>query len=143
MPVSVSIYNHTSKLFSDGTIEKTDTFKLLLATSATFNAANTTLSGVTYTETLVQGGYTTGGKTLSGVSVDTSSTNGSKFTALDVSWAASGASITASYGILYDSTQTGSPPLLFIDFGGSKVAESGTDFLVVWDPNGIFKWSVA
>lgn len=142
MPASVSVYNHTARLFAEGNCEETDTYKLLLATAATFNAANTTLGGITYTEALVQGGYVATGKALTGVSVDTSSTNGAKFSALDVAWAATGASITASYGILYNDTQTGDPPLLFIDFGGSKVAEAGTDFLVVWDAGGIFSWSL-
>jgi hypothetical protein len=49
MPVTISLYNHTARLFADGSNAAADTYKLALYTAATFNAANTTLAGVTKT----------------------------------------------------------------------------------------------
>lgn len=143
MPVSVNVYNHTSKRFADGSNAVGDTYKVLLATSATFSAANTTLAGITYTEVANGNGYTTGGATLSNVAVTTVTTNDAKFDADDVTWTASGGAITASYAILYNSTDANSPPVALIDFGGSESAGDGTDFKIIWNSNGIFTFTVA
>lgn len=138
MPITITPYNHTAKLISEGVIEPADTFKVALYTAATFNAANTTLAGVTKTEVANGNGYTTGGQALSGVTVTTVATSGSKFDADDLTWAASGADLTASFAILYDDTETGDPPLFFIDFGGAKTAGDGTDFKLIWNASGIW-----
>lgn len=143
MPVTVSVYNHTSARFADGSNSPSDTYKVLLATAATFNAANTTLASITYTEVTNANGYLTGGTTLTGVAVTTVTTNDAKFDANDASWTASGGSIIASYGILYNSTDANSPPLAFIDFGGSQTALNGQLFQIVWDAAGIFTFTVA
>jgi hypothetical protein len=120
-----------------------DTYKLMLCTAATFNAANTTLAGITKTEVAGADGYTTGGATLANVAVTTVTTNDAKFDADDVTWSATGSGITASYAILYNDTDADDPPVAFIDFGGSESAASGTDFLIVWNASGIFTWTVA
>lgn len=138
MPITITPYNHTAKLISEGVIEPADTFKVALYTAATFNAANTTLAGVTKTEVANGNGYTTGGQALSGVTVTTVATSGSKFDADDLAWAASGADLTASFAIVYDDTETGDPPLFFIDFGGTKTAGDGTDFKLIWNASGIW-----
>lgn len=138
MPITITPYNHTAKLISEGVIEPADTFKVALYTAATFNAANTTLAGVTKTEVANGNGYTTGGQALSGVTVTTVATSGSKFDADDLAWAASGADLTASFAIVYDDTETGDPPLFFIDFGGAKTAGDGTDFKLIWNASGIW-----
>lgn len=143
MPASISVYNHTAKLFADGSNAAADTYKVMLCTAATFDATNTTLAGVTKTEVANGNGYTTGGVALTNVAVTTVTTNDAKFDADDASWLASGASITASYGILYNDTDANDPPLAFIDFGGSQTAGDGTDFLVVWSASGIFSFTVA
>jgi hypothetical protein len=143
MPVTISLYNQTARLFADGSNAAADTYKLALYTAATFNAANTTLAGVTKTEVASGAGYTTGGQTLAGVSVSTVTTNDARFDANDVVWTASGGPITASFAILYNDTDAGDPPLAFIDFGGSQSAGDTTDFKVVWDANGIFTFTVA
>lgn len=142
MAVTISLYNHTAKRFADGSNLAADTYKVALYTAATFSAANTTLAGITKTEVTEASGYTAGGVTLSGVSVTTVGTNGAKFDAADASWTASGGSITASYAILYNDTDADDPPVAFIDFGGSESAGDTTDFLIVWDANGIFTWTV-
>ena len=143
MAVTISLYNHTAARFADGSNAVGDTYKVMLCTAATFNAADTTLAGVTKTEVANGNGYTTGGATLSGVAVTTVTTNDAKFDANDVTWSASGGAITASYAILYNDTDANDPPVAFIDFGGSESAGDGTDFKIIWNASGIFTFTVA
>ena len=143
MAVSISLFNHTAKRFADGANAVGDTYKVALYTAATFDATATTLAGITKTEVASGSGYTTGGVTLANVAVTTVTTNGAKFDADDASWTASGGSITASYAILYNDTDADDPPVALIDFDGSEVAADGTDFLIVWNADGIFTWSVS
>jgi hypothetical protein len=140
--VTISLYNHTAKRFGSGENAVGDTYKVMLCTAATFSAANTTLAGITKTEVASGNGYTTGGATLTGAAVTTVTTNDAKFDADDVSWSATGSGITASYAILYNDTDTDDPPVAFIDFGASQVAASGAVFLITWNANGIFTWTV-
>ena len=143
MAVTISLYNHTAKLFADGSNAVGDTYKLKLYSAATFDASHTTLTGVGGTEATTGTGYTAGGQSLANVAVTTVTTNDAKFDADDVTWTASGGSITASYGVIYNDTDTDDPPLAFIDFDGSQSAGDGTDFKVVWNANGIFTFTVA
>jgi hypothetical protein len=143
MAVTISLYNHTAKLFADGSNAVGDTYKVKLYASATFDATNTQLSGVTGTEATTGTGYTAGGATLANVAVTTVTTNDAKFDADDVTWTASGGSITASYAVIYNDTDANDPPLAFIDFDGSQSAGDGTDFKIVWNANGIFTFTVA
>lgn len=143
MAVTISLYNHTAARFASGANAVGDTYKLMLCTAATFDATNTTLAGITKTEVANGDGYTTGGAALTTVAVTTVTTNDAKFDAADVSWSATGSGITASYGILYNDTDTDDPPVAFIDFDGSQTATAGTDFIVVWNASGIFTWTVA
>jgi hypothetical protein len=141
--VTVSLFNHTARRFADGANAPADTYKVALYTAATFDATATTLAGVTKTEVANGDGYTTGGETLTGVTVSTASTNGAKFDANDVIWSATGSGITASYAIIYNDTDADDPPVALIDFDGSQVASDGTDFVIVWNASGIFTWSVS
>lgn len=143
MAVTISLYNHAAKLFADGSNAAADTYKVKLYTSATFTASDTTLAGITGTEATAGTGYTAGGKALTNVAVTTVTTNDAKFDADDVVWTASGGSITASYAVIYNSTDANSPPIAFIDFGGSQSAGDTTDFKVVWNASGIFTFTVA
>jgi hypothetical protein len=115
----------------------------MLCTAATLDASNTTLAGITKTEVANAYGYTTGGAALANVTVTTVTTNDAKFDADDVVWAASGGSIIANYAIIYNDTDTNDPPLAFIDFDGTETAVTSTDFLLVWNVDGIFSWTVA
>lgn len=143
MAVSISLYNHTAKLFADGSNAVGDTYKVKLLTAATFDASHTTLAATGGTETTGANGYTTGGQALANVAVTTVTTNDAKFDADDLTWSASGGSISASYAIIYNDTDTNDPPLAFIDFDGSQSAGDGTDFKIVWNASGIFTFTVA
>jgi len=139
--ITVSLYNHTTQRFASGANAIGDTYKLKLLTASTFNATHTTLAATGGTEVANGNGYTTGGATLTNVAVTTVTTNDAKFDADDVTWTASGGSISANSAILYDDTDGDDPPLLHIDFGGTETAGDGTDFKVVWNSNGIVSFT--
>jgi hypothetical protein len=141
--VTVSLFNHTARRFADGANAVGDTYKVALYTAVTFDAAATTLAGVTKTEVANGDGYATGGETLTGVAVTTIETDGAKFDANDVTWSADGGPIAASYAIIYNDTDTDDPPVALIDFDGEETANDGTDFVIVWNASGIFTWSVS
>lgn len=137
MPVTINEYNHTRSLFASGRNADTDTYKVKLLTASTFNATHTTLAATGGTEVANGNGYTTGGLALANIVVPIVNTYDAKFDADDASWTATGGGITASYAILFNDTDADDPPLLHIDFDGSKVALSGTDFKIIWHPDGI------
>ena len=143
MAVTISLYNHAAKLFAEGSNAAADTYKLKLYSAATFTASDTTLAGITGTEATTATGYTAGGQALANVAVTTVTTNDAKFDADDVTWTASGGSIDAAYGVIYNDTDADDPPIAFIDFDGTKSAGDGTDFKVVWNASGIFTFTVA
>ena len=142
MAVTISLYDHTATKFADGSFAVGDTYKVMLCTAATFTAANATLAAITKTEVTNANGYTTGGATLGSVAVTAVTPNDAKFDAADATWSATGAGITASYGILYNDTDANDPPVAFINFDGSKTADAGTDFKVIWDAAGIVTFTV-
>ena len=142
MAVSISLYDHTAKLFADGSLAVGDTYKVKLLSAATFDASHTTLAATGGTEATSGTGYTSGGQALANVAVTTVTTNDAKFDADDLTWTASGGSITASYAIIYNDTDADDPPIAFIDFDGSQSAGDGTDFKIVWNASGIFTFTV-
>lgn len=143
MAATFTLYNHTRARFGSGANAVGDTYKVKLLTAATFDATHTTLAATGGTEHANANGYTTGGATLANVTVTTVNTNEGKFDADDVIWSATGGSIAASYGILYNDTDTDKPPVGFIDFGGVETAGTGTDFRVVWASAGIVTFKPA
>ena len=143
MAVTISLYNHTARLFASGANAEADTYKLKLYSSATFNATDTTLVGLTGTEASAATGYTAGGQALANVAVTTATTDDAKFDADDVTWTASGGAIDAAFAVIYNDTDASDPPIAFIDFGGTQSAGDGTDFKAVWNANGIFGFTVA
>jgi hypothetical protein len=140
---TISLYNHTRARFGSGANAVDDTYKVKLLTAATFNATHTTLAATGGTEVANGNGYTTGGATLANAAVTTVNTNEAKFDADDVTWAASGGAITASFAILYNDTDADDPPVAFIDFDGAETAGTGTDFKIIWNANGIVTFTVA
>ena len=142
MAVTTSLYNHTASLFANGTNLASNSYRVILLSAGTFNAANTTLTQAssTYTELSTANGYTAGGLLLTNVAVTITSTNDAKFDADDALWNATGSGITAAEAILYNDSIAGDPPLLYIDFGASEFAPATTDFKIVWPAAGIFSF---
>jgi len=144
MPVTISLYNHTASKFADGSFIAGDTYKINLYTTLSFDATATTKaaaeSGATQVSTAF--GYTQDTKTLSGVTTSVATTNDAKFDADDVTWTASGGSITASKALIYNDTDTNDPPVAYIDFDGSQSAGTGTDFVITWNASGIVTFTV-
>lgn len=137
MAVTISPYNHTSKLFMDGTNAVSSTFRVKLLTAATFDATHTTLAATGGTEVTNANGYVTNGKALTTVAVTTVNTKDAKFDADDTIWDATGSGISATKAILYNDTATNDPPLWFIDFGETKTASAGDQFKIIWPAAGI------
>lgn len=85
-------------------------------------------------------GYTAGGKELTGKAVNVDNTNNlAKFTASNVTW--DNVTFTnGRYACIYKSTgdASTSPILCIKDFGINK-SPAGTDFKIVWSPDGIFR----
>jgi len=144
MAITVTLFNHAAKLFASGANAAADTYKLKLYSALTPNAANTTLAQVdaTGTEATAGTGYTAGGQALANVAVTTVTTNDSKFDADDVTWTASGGTIVAAYGVIYNDTDANDPPLAYINFDGTQTATDGADFKVTWNASGIFTFTV-
>jgi hypothetical protein len=143
MAVTMSLFDHTVKLFANKEVTFT-TLKLeLLDATATFAAAATTKGAVdgAGAKEVSGNGWTSGGKTLTTVAVTQVTTNDAILSADNISQTASGGSIGPAYAaLLYDSTS--SKPLIYIDFGQSQSAGDTTDFKINWDAtNGIMKFS--
>lgn len=143
MAPTISLYNHTTRLFGNGTFAEGNTYKVKLLTAATFDATDVTLAETGGTEVTNANGYTTGGATLTGVAVTTVTTDDAKFDANDVTWSATGSGITASFAILYNDTVTNDPPVAFINFDGAQSAGAGTDFVIQWNASGIVTFTKA
>lgn len=139
---TVTLYNNAKLKMVDGTIDlDNDSFKvILLSNSHSFVATHTQLSDVSANEIATGNGYTQQTKTLS--SINLSESGGTvTFDAADVSWTASGGSITASHAVVYDDTTTGDLLLFGITFSAEESAGTGTDFNIIWDASGIFTMS--
>lgn len=103
-----------------------DTFKLALYdNNASFNAATTAYT----TSNEVSGtGYTAGGDSL--VRVDPTTSGTTAFTDFnDLTF--SSATITARGALIYNSTASGDPSVVVLDFGGDKASTNG-DFTIVF-----------
>ena len=139
---TLQLYNHTAQRFASGANSPSDIYRVKLLSAGTFDATNTTLAETGGTEVANGNGYITGGQALAGVAVTTVTTNDAKFDADDVTWAVSAASITALAAVLYNDTDTDDPPVAFINFGGSRTVSSGSNFVLNWNADGIFIWTV-
>lgn len=141
MAVTISLYNHTPKLFANGDVDLTALKLMLLDNDATFTASHTAISSISGDE--VSGnGWDTGGELLDNAAVTVVTTNDAKLDADDISVTATGGNIGPAYkGVIYD--DTGNYPLAFIDFDGAQTAGNGTAFLVTWNASGIFTWTNA
>jgi len=153
MPSSIVIYDS----FYDALARKkinlaSDTLKLLLVTSAyTPSQAHNVLADVLSSPSpeveavaSPDNGYTTGGETLTGVTLTQSgSPVRSKLDANDVTWTALTA--TFRYGILYDDTATDKDLIAYLIFDTTPadITISAIDFIVQWSSSGITDWGAA
>ncbi len=134
---TLSLYNHTMARFASGANAVGDIYKVKLFTAATFDATHTTEAAAGGTEVANANGYITGGEELTGVTVTTVNTNQGKFDADDLVWTPTGAGWEANYARIYNDTDTNDPPVAFIDFQGTEVAEAGIPYRIVWNVAGI------
>ena len=111
-----------------------DTFKIILmADGYTFNKdTHHQYSDVSASELANGNGYTTGGNTLSGVSVAEDDTDDrAEVTWSNSTWTASGGDIGPTPGaIIYDDTASNDPIVGYIDFGSDQTAANGSPAVV-------------
>lgn len=138
-----SFYNHTAQLFQSGQIAATDTFKVvLLNSSATFDATDTTVAEVTSTGTneVSGNGWASSGVTLSGVTITSVNTNDSMLDATDVSVAITGGDLGPfSAYVIVDTTITGSAPLGHILLDSATTILENNNAVIAWNANGIIR----
>ena len=117
-----------------------DTFKVILVNSYTFNASHASKSQITG-ELSTGAGYTAGGATLAQTWTNSGATN--KFDADDISWLVP---VSQTLGpctgaVIYDDTVT-SPTadrlMCYIDFGSTETVAEATELKIIFDTNGIF-----
>lgn len=146
MAVTISLYNNTVKRLLNKEVTYTTLKLMLLNNTASFTAANTTLSQVSNAGAYeVSGnGWAAGGQTLANVAVTVVTINDAKLDADDVIVTATGGAIGPAYkAVLYDDTDASDAPLAFIDFGQVEEAGQDTDFRVVWNASGILTLTYA
>lgn len=138
MAVTITLYNHTAKLFSNGDVDLA-ALKFMLTLSYSFTASHTAISSVSGSQ--VSGnGWAAGGEAIGSAAVTTVTTNDAKLDGSDIDKTASGGAIgPADGGVIYD--DTGDYPLAYVAFGASKSADAGTHFIVTWDSAGIITWT--
>ena len=126
MAVTSTVANKIKYLFATKAIDfANDTFKCcLMAVGFSFDKdAHHYYSDISASETADGNGYTTGGVSMSGVSVTEDDTNDYTTVAWDnPTWAASGGSIEGIGAIVYDDTVANKPIVGYIDFGTTETA---------------------
>lgn len=142
MAVSMTLFDHTPKLIFNKEIDFANIKAMLLDNTATLTPSNTTIGDVdgAGAKEVSGNGWTTGGITLSNVTITQVTTNDTIIDADDVDVVATGGSIGPAYAcVLYDATS--SKPLVYIDFGQAQSAGDTTSFKIVWNENGIIRGS--
>jgi len=108
----------------------TDTIKIALYTSnATLDQSTTVYSS---TDEVVASGYTAGGVTLAGVTIQTESTPSTNITYINFNNASWTSSLTARGALIYNSSKS-DKSIAVIDFGADKT--STTTFVVTMPSN--------
>lgn len=128
MPAIAS--NHITYLIATKVVDFTnDTFRLTLMTTGFVFDRDTheIWADISASEHANENGYTTGGNTLTGISViEDDVNNRTNITWDNTYWTASGGSIGPSPGgIIRDSTAPGDPVIAYIDFGGEQTLHDG------------------
>ena len=143
MSVTVSLYNHTTAKFADGTFLASNTYKINLYSVFVHDATATTKAGAESgaTQLTSANGYTQNDKTTA-CTVSTVTTNDAKWDLADVTWSATPGNIgPARYALVYNDSVTDDPPVFSIDFGEDKTANGGTDFKITWHTDGVLTFT--
>lgn len=140
-----TVLNKAKKKLTDGTYDlDTHTWKVALCTSAftptaAFAGTSTDARYSDITGEVANGnGYTTGGATLSSVTLVESSGTVT-FDAADVQW--TGATFSAKWAVIYNNTDTNKGILGYVDLEtsvGSGLSPSNGTLSVIWNASGIF-----
>ena len=140
-----NFYNHTSRLHQEGAIADTDTLRVALYSSLTFDETHTTKAAVdgAATELSTANGYTAGGQAIANLAANTDPADDSQLDGDPTTWNATGAGISAAYALVYKDDGVDDPPLFIIDFQGTESAGAGTPFTINWDATGILRIDVA
>jgi hypothetical protein len=118
----------------------TDTFKVaLFLSTSNIGAASTTYAGVT-NEHANANGYTTGGISLGALTL-AGTTTVTVDDPLDMVWTASGGSITARFGVLYESAGDVVCYFLLDSTPADVTATSGNTLTIALNASGIFTLS--
>jgi hypothetical protein len=142
-----SFYNHTAAKLFTGDFDASDTFKvILLSSSATFDATDTTASEVTNAGAweVYGNGWSQGGYTLSGVTIGNDSTDDAMLDADDVSQVITGGDLGpfSAYAIV-DTTLANSPPLCFIALDAPVTILENNAATITWNSLGIIRGVVS
>jgi hypothetical protein len=144
MAVTANVYNHTAALIAGQSIDKANIKAMLLTSSASFVATDTTVNAVAGSLTgspaarakeVYGNGWTQGGPVVSGVAASTITTNDAKLSASQISVTASGGDIgPCRFVLLYDATS--GKPLILYDLGQDEHAGDTTPFKFTFDLTG-------
>lgn len=121
----------------DGTFDfDTNTFKIaLFQSTSNIGAGSTSYAGVT-NEVANGNGYTTGGQTLS---ISLSGTTTVTVDATDVTWTASGGSITARFAVIYEDGGDVVCYCLLDSTPADVTVTAGNDLTIQFNASGIFQ----
>jgi hypothetical protein len=121
--ITQAICNSFKEEMLEGVHLASHTFKLALFTSAaTLNKSTTTYTGQS-NEVANGNGYTTGGATLTGFTVDLDNDTAVLTFDSPIQWAS--ATFTARGALIYNSTLAGKNAVMVLDFGADYTATNG------------------
>lgn len=146
MAVTISRYNHTTKKLVNKEVDYTALKAMLLKSSASFTAGNTTLTQVTNAgaNEVSGNGWASGGEALQNVTVTVVDTNGAMIDADDIDVEATGGPIGPTTAlVIYDDADANKAPLWYVDFDGAQTAGEGTPFKVTFSASGISRITTA
>jgi hypothetical protein len=129
------VYNKFKQAIMGGGINlSADTIKVALVSAYTPNIDSDTTYADISGEVIGSTGYTTGGNTLTNLTLTQDNTDDEGvWDADDVVWTTS--TITASAAVIYDTTYS-NQLICFVDFGSSKSSSNST-FTIQWNSEGI------
>jgi len=146
MAVQIKFYDQFPELIGDATSDldqAADWFHMLVPNTFAFAATETLRTQVTE-ELVTANGYTASDGVVAGEILASptwvNNTGVVTFDAADTTWAATGAGLTASDVVLFDTSPTTplNPIMISVDFGADETAGPGTNFLIAWNGSGLF-----